>query len=37
MLSYQRAYHAGSLADMHKHGALCVLLSHMREKPKRQT
>lgn len=37
MLSYQHAYHAGSLADMHKHGALCVLLSHMREKPKRLT
>jgi 23S rRNA (adenine2030-N6)-methyltransferase len=34
MLSYQHAYHAGNLADIHKHGALCVLLSRMREKPR---
>lgn len=34
MLSYQHAYHAGSLADMHKHAALAVLLTRMREKPK---
>lgn len=34
MLSYQHAYHAGNLADIHKHGALCVLLQRMREKPK---
>ena len=37
MLSYQHAYHAGNLADIHKHGALCVLLSRMREKPKALT
>ena len=34
MLSYQHAYHAGSLADIHKHGTLTVLLSRMREKPR---
>lgn len=34
MLSYQHAYHAGNLADIHKHGTLCVLLSRMREKPR---
>lgn len=34
MLSYQHAYHAGNLADIHKHGALCVLLARMKEKPR---
>jgi len=34
MLSYQHAYHAGNRADVHKHGALCVLLSRMAEKPR---
>tara|TARA_R110002012_G_scaffold23519_13_gene79726 strand:- start:371 stop:1174 length:804 start_codon:yes stop_codon:yes gene_type:complete len=34
MLSYQHAYHAGCLADVHKHGALAALCMHLREKPK---
>lgn len=34
MLSYQHAYHAGNLADVHKHGALAVLLARMKEKPR---
>ncbi|MBF0177199.1 MAG: 23S rRNA (adenine(2030)-N(6))-methyltransferase RlmJ [Magnetococcales bacterium] len=35
MLSYQHAYHAGGLADVHKHGSLAVLLAKMvaKEKP----
>ena len=37
MLSYQHAYHAGNMADIHKHGSLAVLLSHMRKKPKPMT
>lgn len=34
MLSYQHIYHAGCLADIHKHASLCVLLSHMVKKDK---
>jgi 23S rRNA (adenine2030-N6)-methyltransferase len=34
VLSYQHAYHAGSLADVHKHAALAVILSRLCEKPK---
>ncbi|MBO6562724.1 MAG: 23S rRNA (adenine(2030)-N(6))-methyltransferase RlmJ [Nisaea sp.] len=34
MLSYQHGYHAGCLADVHKHGALAALLTHLGEKPK---
>lgn len=29
MLSYQHSYHAGGLADLHKHGALAVLLDRL--------
>lgn len=32
MLSYQHIYHAGCLADVHKHSILSVLLSHFIEK-----
>lgn len=34
MLSYQHGYHAGCLADVHKHGALAALLVHLAKKPK---
>lgn len=34
MLSYQHIYHAGCLADLHKHAALCVLLQKLTQKPK---
>lgn len=34
MLSYQHGYHAGCLADVHKHAALAVLCARLREKPK---
>lgn len=34
MLSYQHIYHAGCLADVHKHAALTLLLTKMAEKPK---
>lgn len=34
MLSYQHAYHAGGIADIHKHVALSVLLKQMAEKDK---
>lgn len=34
MLSYQHIYHAGCLADVHKHAVLCALLFKMLEKPK---
>ncbi len=34
MLSYQHAYHAGNLADVHKHGILSWILAYMTEKPK---
>lgn len=34
MLSYQHVYHAGNLADVHKHLALVILLRHLRQKSK---
>lgn len=34
MLSYQHIYHAGCLADLHKHAVLCTVLSHMVQKQK---
>ncbi|NKX43030.1 23S rRNA (adenine(2030)-N(6))-methyltransferase RlmJ [Roseicyclus persicicus] len=34
MLSYQHAYHAGNLADVHKHALLAVALDHMTRKDK---
>ncbi|MFN7004681.1 MAG: 23S rRNA (adenine(2030)-N(6))-methyltransferase RlmJ, partial [Roseinatronobacter sp.] len=34
MLSYQHAYHAGSLADVHKHALLAVMLDYLTQKPK---
>ncbi len=34
MLSYQHAYHAGNLADVHKHAMLAVALDHMTAKDK---
>lgn len=34
MLSYQHAYHAGNLADVHKHAALCAALDYLTRKPK---
>lgn len=34
MLSYQHAYHAGNLADLHKHALLAVALWRMTDKPK---
>lgn len=34
MLSYQHAYHAGNLADVHKHALLATALARMAEKPK---
>lgn len=34
MLSYQHIYHAGCLADVHKHAALTLILGKMVEKPK---
>ncbi|PWK60176.1 23S rRNA (adenine(2030)-N(6))-methyltransferase RlmJ [Roseicyclus mahoneyensis] len=34
MLSYQHAYHAGNLADVHKHAALATALGHMTAKDK---
>lgn len=34
MLSYQHIYHAGCLADIHKHAVLAVMLAKMAEKPK---
>ncbi|MBR1777977.1 MAG: 23S rRNA (adenine(2030)-N(6))-methyltransferase RlmJ [Alphaproteobacteria bacterium] len=34
MLSYQHLYHAGNLADVHKHAALCVVLRHLTQKEK---
>lgn len=35
MLSYQHIYHAGCIADVHKHSILSILLSHLiiKEKP----
>ncbi|MBF0426543.1 MAG: 23S rRNA (adenine(2030)-N(6))-methyltransferase RlmJ [Magnetococcales bacterium] len=34
MLSYQHIYHAGGLADVHKHGTLALILARMLAKPK---
>lgn len=34
MLSYQHIYHAGNVADVHKHSILSILLAAMQEKPK---
>lgn len=34
MLSYQHAYHAGNLADLHKHALLAVALDYMTRKAK---
>ncbi|MGN0903718.1 MAG: 23S rRNA (adenine(2030)-N(6))-methyltransferase RlmJ [Alphaproteobacteria bacterium] len=34
MLSYQHIYHAGCLADVHKHASLAVVLSKLTEKDK---
>lgn len=34
MLSYQHAYHAGNLADVHKHAALAWVLDYLVRKPK---
>ncbi len=34
MLSYQHAYHAGNLADLHKHALLATALARLAEKPK---
>lgn len=34
MLSYQHAYHAGNLADVHKHAMLAWTLDYLAQKPK---
>lgn len=34
MLSYQHAYHAGNLADLHKHALLASMLDYLTAKPK---
>jgi len=34
MLSYQHAYHAGNLADVHKHAALAWMLDYLTQKDK---
>lgn len=34
MLSYQHAYHAGNLADVHKHALLCAMLDYLVQKDK---
>jgi 23S rRNA (adenine2030-N6)-methyltransferase len=34
MLSYQHIYHAGNLADVHKHAALCAMLDYLTRKDK---
>lgn len=34
MLSYQHSYHAGNLADVHKHAALCLALDYLTRKDK---
>lgn len=34
MLAYQHAYHAGTLADVHKHSILCCVLDYMIQKDK---
>ena len=33
MLSYQHAYHAGNLADLHKHALLAWMLDYLTAKP----
>lgn len=33
MLSYQHAYHAGNMADCHKHDAMAMILTHMTRGP----
>ncbi len=37
MLSYQHSYHAGCLADVHKHAALSIMLHKLTEKDKALT
>ena len=37
MLSYQHMYHAGGLADVHKHAVLAVMLEKLSAKPKSLT
>ncbi|MEZ5912001.1 MAG: 23S rRNA (adenine(2030)-N(6))-methyltransferase RlmJ [Paracoccaceae bacterium] len=34
MLSYQHSYHAGNLADVHKHALLAAMLDYLTRKPK---
>ena len=34
MLSYQHIYHAGNLADVHKHALLCWMLDYLTQKDK---
>jgi 23S rRNA (adenine2030-N6)-methyltransferase len=34
MLSYQHGYHAGNLADVHKHALLCAMLDYLTRKDK---
>ena len=34
MLSYQHLYHAGNLADVHKHALLAVMLDYLTRKDK---
>ena len=34
MLSYQHAFHAGNLADVHKHALLATALARLTDKPK---
>lgn len=34
MLSYQHAFHAGNLADLHKHALLAAVLDYVKRKPK---
>jgi 23S rRNA (adenine2030-N6)-methyltransferase len=34
MLSYQHAYHAGNIADVHKHAVLAWMLAYLTAKPK---
>ncbi|MCB1341257.1 MAG: 23S rRNA (adenine(2030)-N(6))-methyltransferase RlmJ [Pseudooceanicola sp.] len=34
MLSYQHAYHAGNMADVHKHALLAWVLDYLAQKPK---
>jgi len=34
MLSYQHAYHAGNMADVHKHALLAWMLDYLTKKPK---